>query len=298
LKELAVDYLHPELPVQTTDPFACGRNYFTRPSSAPTQEEDVEDEEERSRILEEMQQMKKLAVDYLHPERPVQTTDPFACGRNYFTRPSAPPQEDMEDEEERSHILELMQQMKKLAVDYLHPERPVQTTDPLACGRNYFARPSAPKVNDEEEEEERERILKELEQLKKLAVDYLHPEKPIETTDTCACGRNYFTRPSAPGLVDQTHTYCEYVDHGFHHVLDHDHHYYWYNKEEETPTSRTEEDDHQFEMDDMTEEEEPFYEFKAKTLEVEPFKGEHAIDFVMKDSISMSRSPQSILMLT
>jgi hypothetical protein len=333
LKKLAVDYLHPEKHVKTTDPCACGRSYFSRPS-APTQEA-LEDVEERDRILEEMHQMKKFAVDYLHPEKPVETTDPFACGRNFFTRPSAPEYEDKETMEERdaviedmkalknlaqdyleperpvevnplascrnyfdrpsapiqegvealeerNRVLEEMLQLKKLAIDYLLPEKPVKTTDPCACGRNYFTRPSAEEYEDEDE---RNLILEEMKQLKRLAVDYLHPEKPVEVTDPCATGRNYFDRPSAPGHVEQTHTYCEWVDHGFHHVIDHDHHFYWYNHSESN---------HQpFDMDD----EEPHFEFKEVSYEAAPFKGEHAVDFVVKDD-QFSRSPSSVLLLT
>jgi hypothetical protein len=192
LKKLAIDYLHPERPVVTSDPFAFGRNYFSRPS-APEQEED--DSEERAQILADALQFKKLAVDYLHPERPVITSDPCACGRNYFTRSSAPEQQ--EDESERAQILTDALQFKKLAVDYLNPERPVVTSDPFACGRNYFTRPSAPE-KEEGDSEERSLILADAQQLKKLAVDYLNPEKSVVTSDPFACGRNYFTRPSAP----------------------------------------------------------------------------------------------------
>lgn len=49
LKKHAVDYRHPEVPVRTTDPAAGGRNYFNRPSAPEA--EDVEDAEERARIL-------------------------------------------------------------------------------------------------------------------------------------------------------------------------------------------------------------------------------------------------------
>ena len=189
LKKLAVDFLHPERPVITTDANACGRNYFSR-SSAPEQE----DESERVRILAEARHLKKFAVDYLHPERPVVTSDPYACGRNYFTRYSAPEQED--NSEERVNILSEAQHLKKLVIDYLHPERPVVTSDPYACSRNYFTRFSAPEQEDDSKE--RVSILAEAQQLKKLAVDYLHPERPVATSDPCACGRNYFTRSSAP----------------------------------------------------------------------------------------------------
>ena len=195
LKKYAVDYLHPEIPVTTSDPAAFGRNYFTRPS-APEQE-DEEYVKEKESILKDMTQLKKLAGDYLHPERPL-TSDPAVFGRNYFTRPSAPEPLDMEEEEEKHRILEEMAAMKQYAGYYMHPELPVDTSDPTRYGRNYFTRPSAPEQLDEEEEEEKTLILEEMVQLKKLAVDYLHPELPVITSDPTVFGRNYFTRPSAP----------------------------------------------------------------------------------------------------
>eukprot|EP00934_Nitzschia_sp_Nitz4_P002505 Nitzschia sp. Nitz4//scaffold36_size144017//59188//62095//NITZ4_003088-RA/size144017-processed-gene-0.43-mRNA-1//1//CDS//3329549462//2495//frame0 len=189
LKKLAVDYMHPERPVVTSDPFACGRNYFTR-SSAPTNEEEAE----REQILADAKALKKLAVDYMHPEKPVVTSDPFACGRNYFSRPSAEEYEDEDDMDERDEILEDMAEMKKYAEYYMYPERPVKA-DAKLFGRNYFTRPSAP---TDEEEAEREQILADVKALKQLAVDYMHPERPVVTSDPFACARNYFTRPSAP----------------------------------------------------------------------------------------------------
>ena len=63
--------------------------------------------------------------------------------------------------------------------------------------RCYFDRPSAAKLS-EEEADERERIMEDALALKKAATDYLHPEAPVVTTDASACGRNYFSRASAP----------------------------------------------------------------------------------------------------
>jgi hypothetical protein len=70
------------------------------------------------------------------------TSDPFACGRNYFSRPLAPEQESLEEVEERARIFEEIGQSKKLAIDYLQPERRVKSTTWNA--RNYFDRASAP----------------------------------------------------------------------------------------------------------------------------------------------------------
>ena len=194
LKKLAVDFLHPEQPVQTTDAFAFGRNYFTR-ASAPEQEEDAE---ERALIMADLKALKQSAVDYLHPEIPIQTTDPTACGRNYFTRASAPAYETEEEAEERERVMADLQALKQSAVDFMHPEIPVKTTDPTACGRNYFTRASAPEFEDPEEAAARAQVMEDLQQLKQAALDYLHPEISVKTTDSTARGRNYFSRASAP----------------------------------------------------------------------------------------------------
>eukprot|EP00526_Cylindrotheca_closterium_P007270 CAMPEP_0113615026 /NCGR_PEP_ID=MMETSP0017_2-20120614/7482_1 /TAXON_ID=2856 /ORGANISM="Cylindrotheca closterium" /LENGTH=695 /DNA_ID=CAMNT_0000524237 /DNA_START=86 /DNA_END=2170 /DNA_ORIENTATION=- /assembly_acc=CAM_ASM_000147 len=196
LKQLAVDYMHPELPVVTSDPTACGRNYFDRASAL--EQEDKEEMEERDMILQDMAILKQLAVDYLHPELPMVTSDPTACGRNYFSRASAEEYEEEEMMDDREDILEDMALLKQLAVDYLHPEKPVQV-DSLASCRNYFDRASAPETLSRDEAEERAQILQDAAALKQLAVDYLHPELPVVTTDPNACGRNYFSRPSAEG---------------------------------------------------------------------------------------------------
>jgi len=141
-------------------------------------------------------------VDYLHPEKPVITSDSFATGRNYFTRASAEEYEDEDDADDRDEIMEDMKQLEQLAKDYLQPERPVEV-DPFVSSRNYFNRPSAISQEDLEEAKERATILAETQQLKKLAMDYLHPEKPVNTSDLCATGRNYFSRPSAQEYEDE-----------------------------------------------------------------------------------------------
>ncbi|GFH55158.1 hypothetical protein CTEN210_11634 [Chaetoceros tenuissimus] len=206
LKQAAIEYLHPELPVVSNDSTACARCYFDRPS-APEQES-TEEAEERARILADAAALKKLAVDYMHPELPVTTSDPTVFGRNYFNRASAPEQESLEEAEERARILADAKQLKELAIDYMHPELPVVNKVSLESGefytigstepRCFFDRPSAPEQESFEEAEERARVLADAAALKKLAVDYMHPELPVTTTDATAFGRNYFTRPSAP----------------------------------------------------------------------------------------------------
>jgi hypothetical protein len=231
LQHLAEDFAHPERPVVTTDPFACGRNYFSR-FSAPEQE-GPEDVAERARVLEETQQLLQLAIDYKHPELPVATTDSTACGRNFFSRFSAPEQEDVEYTEERVRALEDAQQLFRLAVDYKHPELPVATTDSTAYGRNYFSRASAPEQEDPQEAEERNLVLEEAKMLHKLAVDYLHPELPVVTTDATACGRNYYTRASAVGQAAMVHTFPADEHHDAHHEEHHDYMEHWGMEEDD-----------------------------------------------------------------
>merc|ERR1712238_538826 len=192
LKKAAVDYAHPEVEVVTSDPSVYGRNYFNR-FSAP--EFEVEDTEEYAQVLADAKALKKVAVDYAHPEVEVVTLDPSVYGRNYFDRLSVPEVED-EDMEEKAMILAEAIALKKAAVDYAYPELGVSTSDPSVYGRNYFNRVSAPEVEDEDIEE-RAFILAEAIALKKAAVDYAHPEFEVSTSDPSVYGRNYFNRLSA-----------------------------------------------------------------------------------------------------
>jgi len=215
LKMTADWFLHPEKPV-AFDATSCGRNYFTRPS-APQYDNDDDDnflttlsrvreghvvqdmEEERNAIMEDLKQLKMTAEWFLHPEKPI-VSDATSCGRNYFTRPSAPQYDDDDEEEERVCVLGEMKQLKTTAEWFLHPEKPI-VTDGTACGRNYFTRSSAP-VFDDADEEERERIMEDMKELKTTADWYLHPEKKVVVGDSTVCGRNYFTRASAPEYDD------------------------------------------------------------------------------------------------
>ena len=286
LKKLAVDYLHPEKPVESSDPCATGRNYFTRASAPEYEGEDEMDE--RDEIMEEMKQLKQLAQDYLQPERPVEV-DPLASCRNYFTRPSAESQEDAKEAEERVRILADAKQFKKLAVDFLHPEKPLVTSDPCAFGRNYFSRPSAPEFEDEFE---RAQIFEEMKQLKKLAIDYLHPEKPVLTSDPCALGRNYFDRPSAPDHADHIHTQGHLVEHYTEsHAEDHEYYHYHDYHHGHDGDSHSHVSDH-FEMD-----EDMFHEFRESLQATEPFKGEPIKEAAEgEDEGKLSRSPSSVML--
>jgi len=195
LKKLAVDYMHPEIGVKTSDGAALGRNYFTR--SLATEIEDTEMAEERAKVLAETESLKKFAADYMHPEFGVKKSDGTSFGRNYFNRQSAPEMEDNEIANERADILAELKSLKKLAVDYMHPEVGVKSSDGAAFGRNYFNRPSAPDTEEDDLADDREEILADMRSLKKLAVDYMHPEVGVKSSDGAAFGRNYFTRPSA-----------------------------------------------------------------------------------------------------
>jgi len=151
--------------------------------------------EERREILKDAQLLKQYASFHLHPEAPV-TSNGNACGRNYFSRPSALEYDSLEEMEERNMILEEAALLKQYATFHLHPELPVKTTDANACGRNYFSRPSALEYDSLEEMEERIKILEEAALLEQYATFHLHPELPVKTTE--ACGYNYFFMGTAP----------------------------------------------------------------------------------------------------
>ncbi len=157
---------------------------------------------ERLRILADARALKNLATAFLHPENPVVTTDGDACGRNYFSRPSAPLQMEDEDADEIAEILEDALKLKKAARAYLHPEDPVVTEDAAVFGRNYFNRASAPEVESLEEANELTCVLADAMALKKAAVDYMHPEIGVKSADGACFGRNYFNRASAPESED------------------------------------------------------------------------------------------------
>lgn len=197
LKQVAEWYMYPEKPVVANDPAACARNYFNRASAPETEDEDYV--RERDQIFADLSELKKIAGWYMHPEKPVVCEDPCAFGRNYFERPSAPVNE---DEDERQQVLAEAAGLKKVAVWYLHPEKPVVCDDPCASARCYFTRPSAPEYEEEVEMEERERVLSESLELKKYADWYLNPQKPVQC-DGLSLARNYYSRPSAIEQEDE-----------------------------------------------------------------------------------------------
>jgi hypothetical protein len=143
LKKLAVDNMHPEMPVVCTDPTACARNYFSQPCAAHM---DAEEEAERAQILKEARALSELADAYLNLDKPVVLRDATASARCFFTRPGAPEPISAEEWEARDQMLADAAALKELAVAYMHPEKPVVCTDPNAMARCYFNRPSAPET--------------------------------------------------------------------------------------------------------------------------------------------------------
>jgi xylose isomerase len=160
---------------------------------------------DRRHIFDDDRSLKILAMAYLHPKKVIfnhhfllEGTDPADFGRNYFDRYSAPETEEFEVAEERARVLAEAGALKKVAVDYSHPEVSVTSADGACFGRNYFNRYSAPETEDDEFADERAEITEEMAALKKLAVDYFHPEMGVRAADATLFGRNYFDRYSAP----------------------------------------------------------------------------------------------------
>merc|ERR1712157_661735 len=128
LKELATNYQHPEVKVDSSDATLFGRNYFNRYDGSEVVEE--VDAEERVQILADAAALKKEAVYYNSPEAPVHV-DPTAFGRNFFMADS-----DSEvDEKERELILGEATMLKELATNYQHPEVKVKTSHTTLFGR-------------------------------------------------------------------------------------------------------------------------------------------------------------------
>jgi len=241
LKMYAKFHLHPELPVETTDAFACERKFFDRPSAPEREsreeadehhqiledarqledwvqlqqfgrvletdyfhsdygEESIEDDEtageptevDRQEALTDIAALKMYAKFHLHPELPVETTDPLACGRNFFDRPSALERESREEADEHHQILEDARQLEDwvqlqqfgrvLETDFFHSNDTINAIE----------------YDEVITEADREEVLADVAALKMYAKFHLHPELPVETTDSLACERNFFDRPSAP----------------------------------------------------------------------------------------------------
>jgi hypothetical protein len=131
----------------------------------------------------------------MHPEVGVTTSDASLFGRNYCNRYSAPEIEDVEFTNERDSVLAKVAALKKLAIDYMHPEIEVISTGGASFGRNYYNRFSAPETEDFEVAEERTRVLAEAAALEKLAIHYMHPEIAFVATVGAVYGHNFFLWP-------------------------------------------------------------------------------------------------------
>merc|ERR1712176_444520 len=146
-------------------------------------------------------ELKMEAEWYRNPEKEV-TVYATACGQNYFTRPSAPVEDEV-DAEEREQVLADASELLNVAKWYMHPEKPV-TVYATACGRNFFSRPAAEEEDEDDVDmDERLRILEDAKQLKEVAGWYANPSQPVKS-DGFATARNYFTRPSAPEYEEDT----------------------------------------------------------------------------------------------
>merc|ERR1740117_202193 len=121
-------------------------------------------------ILDDAKNLRRAAFDYMHPELGVVTSDPTANARCYFDRASAPQQESMEEAEEHRMVLADAAALKRLAIDYMHPELGVVTSDPTANARCFFDRASAAEQESTEDAEERHMALAEAAVLKRLAI--------------------------------------------------------------------------------------------------------------------------------
>jgi len=217
LKKVAGWYLHPENKIEV-DPAIFGRNYF----GPSVHDDDDELVEERERVLEEVSKLKKVAGWHLYPESKIDV-DPTTFARNYYSL-LAPVEDDLEEEGER--VLAEAVELKKVAGWYLHPEKPVASSS-INCASNYFKRAQVTE-KDDDDLEERERVLEEVAELKKIAIDYFHPEKPV-VPSSVNCSRNYFNRAFAKGDHSeciQTQGYANHPDDIEQHYVMHDDDYH------------------------------------------------------------------------
>jgi len=189
IKKLAIDFVHPENQVKSADAFSFGRNYFTNCSTVST--ESKGEVVERAQVIDETTLLKEHATNFLCPELDLSNTDPSIYGRNYFGRVTATDVLSKEDAGELDGIINDANVMKD-SVGYLCPEVSVENVHPFASGRNYFGNLSSFPTETEEESNERLQILAESVMLKQAAVDYLHPEIILTTTDPTLYGRNFF----------------------------------------------------------------------------------------------------------
>ena len=210
MKQLAKTFLHPEAPIEV-DTASMARSYFDR-YSAP-QQQSLDMMEYIKMVLEDASNLKLNADYYAHPEIGIISYNTIAGARCYFDRYSANDVEYVEESEERAHILDDAMKLKQAARWYLHPEDKVETRDGCAYGRCYFDRYSAVEQESLEDVKERNLVISDAIALKQLAMDYMHPEVRIVTSDLALCARCYFDRISA---VNQESFYNAVEDHKVH----------------------------------------------------------------------------------
>merc|ERR1711957_1095710 len=170
----------------SVDSTCFGRNYFNSMES----DESIDDNE-RKTVFAEASALKKLAVDYHHPEVGVEFVDPACFGRNYFKSDQV--------DVDREEVLADAAAFQKLASDYYHPEVGVESVDPTCFGRNYFnSLDSVESIDDNEQK----KIFAEASALKKLAADYHHPEVGVESVDSTCFGRNYLNNLDVDESID------------------------------------------------------------------------------------------------
>jgi hypothetical protein len=195
LRQAARQYLYPEEGVVTSYAPSYGRCYFGRYSAIA--QESVEKSEERATILDDAMKLRQAARQYLYPEEGVVTSYAPSYGRSYFSRYSAIEQESVEKSDERAAILDDAMKLRQAARQYLQPVESVVSSDATSYGRCYFGRYSAIEQESVEESEEHQNVLNDALALKRLAMDYMHPEVRIVTSDLAACARCYFDSISA-----------------------------------------------------------------------------------------------------
>ena len=195
LKQLAINYMHPEIGIASSNPLTCARCNFSRYSAI--EQESVEESEERAVILDDVIKLRQAARQYLYPEEGVVISYAPSYGRCYFSRYSAIEQESVEESEERAAILDDAMKLRQTARQYLYPEEGVVTSYAPSYGRSYFSRYSAIEQKSVEKSEERAAILDDVMKLRQAARQYLQPVESVVSSDATSYGRCYFGRYSA-----------------------------------------------------------------------------------------------------
>jgi len=189
MKEVVSWYLHPERKVQSG---LQARDFFSRPS-APVQES-LEDANARAEALADAAHAKEVASWYLHPEKPVPSG---LQARDFFSRPSAVPQESRDYADARADALADAKRQAEVARWYLHPEAPVLSG---LQARDFFSRASAPVQESRDYADARAEALADAKHAKEVASWYLHPSSPV-VVDPASSARAYAFKSSSSGAT-------------------------------------------------------------------------------------------------